>query len=90
MVNVKIVLYNKIEDMSNSKEYGAQLYDAAVLTAGAVGVLFASRKLTKDTLGVPMTLSGSAKLALAFGLSAIGMKMLKDKNILPDNPFKSS
>ena len=57
MVNVKIVLYNKIEDMSNSKEYGAQLYDAAVLTAGAVGVSFASRKLTKDTLGVPMTLS---------------------------------
>ncbi len=76
--------------MSKSKEYGAQLYDAAVLTAGAVGVSFASRKLTKDMLGVPMMLSQSAKLALAFGLSAIGMKMLKDKNILPDNPFKSS
>ena len=90
MVNVKIVLYNKIEDMSKSNEYGAQLYDAAVLTAGAVGVSFASRKLIKDMLGVPMMLSQSAKLALAFGLSAIGMKMLKDKNILPDNPFKSS
>ncbi len=48
--------------MSKSKEYGAQLYDAAVLTVGAVGVSFASRKLTKDTLGVPMTLGGSAKL----------------------------
>ena len=74
--------------MSKSKEYGEQLYDAAVLTVGA-GVSYASRKLTKDTLGVPMTLSGSAKLALAFGLSAIGVKMLKDKKILPDNPFKS-
>ena len=84
---VKNRVYNKIEDMSKSK---AQLYDAAVLTVGAVGVSFASRKLTKDTLGVPMTLSGSAKLALAFGLSAIGVKMLKDKSILPDNPFKAS
>ncbi len=73
--------------MSKSKEYGAQLYDAAVLTVGAVGVSFASRKLTKDTLGVPMMLNGSVKLA--FGLSAIGVKMLKDKSVLPDNPFKS-
>ncbi len=69
--------------MSKSKEYGAQLYDAAVLTAGAVGISFASKKLTKDTLGIP-------KLALAFGLSAIGVKMLKDKDLLPDNPFKTS
>ena len=75
--------------MSKSKEYGEQLYDAAVLTAGAVGVSYVSRKLSKDTLGVPMTLSGSAKLALAFGLSAIGVKALKDKKLLPDNPFKT-
>ena len=75
--------------MSKSKEYAEQLYEAAILTAGAVGASFASRKLTKDTLGVPMTLSGSAKLALAFGLSAIGVKMLKDKSVLPANPFKS-
>ena len=76
--------------MSKSKEYGAQLYNTAVLTVGAVGVSFVSRKLTKDTLGVPMTLNGSAKLALAFGISAIGVKMLKDKSVLPDNPFKTS
>ncbi len=76
--------------MSKTKEYGAQLYDAAVLTVGAVGISYASRKLTKDTLGVPMTLNGAAKLALAFGLSAIGVKVLKDKNLVPDNPFKAS
>ena len=75
--------------MSKPKEYGEQLYEAAVLTAGAVAVSYASRKLTKDTLGVPMTLNGAAKLTLAFGLSAIGIKTLKDKKILPDNPFKS-
>ncbi len=76
--------------MSKSKEYGAQFYDAAVLTSGAVGISFASRKLTKDTLGVPMTLGGAARLTLVFGLSAIGVKMLKDKSILPDNPFKTT
>ena len=75
--------------MTTAKEYGEQLYDAAVLTVGAVAVSYASRKLTKDTLGVPMTLNGSVKLALAFGLSAIGVKILKDKKILPDNPFKT-
>ena len=75
--------------MTTAKEYGEQLYDAAVLTAGAVAVSYANRKLTKDTLGVPMTLGGSAKLALAFGLSAIGIKTLKNKKYLPDNPFKT-
>ncbi len=75
--------------MTTAKEYGEQLYEAAVLTAGAVAVSYASRKLTKDTLGVPMTLGGSAKLALAFGLSSIGVKMLNDKKYLPANPFKS-
>ncbi len=76
--------------MSKSKEYGAQLYDAAVLTAGAIGVSYVSRKLTKDTLGVPVTLKGAAKLVIAFGLSAIGVKALKDKDLIPANPFKTS
>ncbi len=76
--------------MSKAKEYGEQLYDAAVLTVGAVRVSYASKKLTKDTLGVPMTLNSAVKLALAFGLSAIGVKTLKDKSLLPANPFKAS
>ncbi len=75
--------------MTTAKEYGEQLYEAAVLTAGAVAVSYASRKLTKDALDVPMTFKGSVKLALAFGLSSIGVKMLKDKKYLPDNPFKT-
>ena len=75
--------------MTTAKEYAEQLYEAAILTVGAVGVSYASRKITEDTLGVPMNLGGSAKLALAFGLSTIGVKMLKDKKVLPDNPFKT-
>ena len=72
--------------MSKPKEYGEQLYDAAILTVGAVGVSFVSKKLT-GVLGVPKL---AAKLALAFGISAIGVKTLKDKSLLPDNPFKTS
>ena len=74
--------------MTTAKDYIEQLYEAAVLTVEAVAVSYASRKTTKDTLGVPMTLNGSVKLALAFGLSAVGVKVLKDKKYLPDNPFK--
>ncbi len=75
--------------MTTAKEYGEQLYEAVILTAGDVGVSYASRKLTKDTLGVPMTLNGYMKLTLALGISAIGVKVLKDKKYLPDNPFKT-
>ncbi len=74
--------------MTTAKDYIEQLYEVAVLTVGAVAVSYASRKTTKDTLGIPMTLNGSVKLALAFGLSAVGVKVLKDKKYLPDNPFK--
>jgi hypothetical protein len=37
-----------------------------------------------------MMLGGMARLTLAFGLSAIGVKMLEDKKLLPDNPFKKT
>ncbi len=75
--------------MSKTKEFGKELYDAAFLTAGAIGVSFMSRKLAKESLGIPMTLNGAAKMMLAFGLSAVGIKMLDDKGYVPANPFKS-
>ena len=58
--------------MSKSKEYGEQLYDAAVLTAGAVGVSFASRKLTKDTLD-----KNKSKTTLTIMLKFIQSSILK-------------
>ena len=74
--------------MTTQKEVMKEIYDAAVLTAGAIAISFASKKLTKDSLGVPTTVMGASKLALAFGLSAVGVKMLEAKKMLPENPFK--
>jgi hypothetical protein len=74
--------------MTTQKEVMKEVYDAAVLTAGAIAISFASKKLTKENLGVPTTVMGTSKLALAFGLSAVGVKRLEAKKMLPENPFK--
>jgi hypothetical protein len=74
--------------MTTQKEVMKEVYDAAVLTAGAIAISFASKKLTKENLGVPITVMGASKLALSFGLSAVGVKMLEAKKMLPENPFK--
>ena len=66
-----------------------EVYDAAILTAGAIAISLASKQLAKDNLGIQTTVLGASKLVLAFGLSAVGIKMLEDKKLLPANPFKS-
>ena len=75
--------------MTTQKEVMKEIYDAAILTAGAIAISLVSKKLAKDNLGVQTTVLGASKLALAFGLSAVGVKMLEDKKLLPANPFKS-
>jgi hypothetical protein len=75
--------------MTTQKEVMKEIYDAAILTAGAIAISFASKQLAKDNLGIQTTVLGPSKLVLAFGLSAVGIKMLEDKKLLPANPFKS-
>jgi hypothetical protein len=75
--------------MTTQKEVMKEIYDAAILTTGAIAISLASKKLVKDNLGVQTTVLGASKLVLAFGLSAVGVKMLEDKKLLPANPFKS-
>ncbi len=67
--------------MSKSKEYGAQLYEAAVLMVGAIGISFASRKLTKDT---PRSDNAQWRCKTSACIR------IKCHCTLPDNPFKSS
>ena len=61
-----------------------KLYTAAVITAGVVGISYASKKVTKDSLGAPSTLNGAAKLVAAIGLSAVCVKVFQEKKYLPE------
>ena len=74
--------------MTTKNDVINELYTAAVLTAGLVGVSFASKKVAKDSLGIPTTPNGLVKLAVALGLSAVGVKYLQDKDYLPKEIVK--
>ena len=54
--------------MVSQKDVMNDAYTAAAITAGAVGVSYASKKFLKMPLGVPETVNGAAKLAVAVGL----------------------
>ena len=65
-------------------------YTAAAVTAGAVGVSYVSKKFLKTPLGVPETVNGAAKLAVAVGLGTLLVKTLQDKNYIPKEISKDS
>ena len=69
--------------MTSKKDVMNEHYTAVLITTAAVGVSYVSKKVTKDSLGVPASLNGFTKLAVAIGLSAVGVKMLQDKDYLP-------
>ncbi|CAB4007390.1 Hypothetical predicted protein [Paramuricea clavata] len=61
------------------KEVINELYDAALLTTGVVGVSYLAKTVSGKSLGAPMTLEGAAKLAVAVAGSAFTIGYLKDK-----------
>ena len=69
--------------MTTKNDVINELYTAAIITAGLVGVSFASKKVAKDSLGVPTTPNGIMKLAVALGLSTVGVKYLQKKDYFP-------
>ena len=79
--------------MSSQKDMINDAYTAAVITAGAVGVSYASQKFfvckqEKTPLGVPETVNGAAKLAVAVGLGTLLVKKLQEKKYLPEEICK--
>ena len=75
--------------MSISKEdLMNEVYDAGLVTLGAVGVGFASKKILKDGLGVPSTPMTIAKLAVAIVGGSILVQYLQKKDLLPNDPIK--
>ena len=70
------------EDLMN------EAYDVGVVTLGAVGVGFASKKILKNGLGVPSTPMSIAKLAVAIAGGSILVQYLQKKDLLPNDPVK--
>ena len=73
--------------MTSKKDMMNELYTGALITAGLVGVSYASKKFTKDSLRVPSSLNGLAKLTAAIGVRPVGVKLLQDR-ICPKENFR--
>ena len=76
--------------MSLSKnEVMNELYNAGLVTLGAVATSMVSKKLAKDDLGVTNSTQRILKLAAAVGGGALLVKFLQKKDYVPKEPFKS-
>ena len=60
------------------------LYNAGLITLGAVTTLMVSRKLMKDGLGVTGSTQG---VAAAVGGGSVLVKYLQKMNYVPEEPF---
>ena len=77
--------------MSLSKnEVMNELYNAGLVTLGAVATSMVSKKLAKDDLGVTNSTQRILKLAAAVEGGALLVKFLQKKDYVPKEPFKSS
>ena len=77
--------------MSLSKnELLKELYNAGLVTLGAVVTWMATKKLMKDDLGVTNSSQRVLNLAAAVGGGAILVKFLQKKDYVPAEPFKKS
>ncbi|CAB4003947.1 Hypothetical predicted protein [Paramuricea clavata] len=73
----------------DKSEMGGEVYDALLLTAGAIGISMASKKLLKEPLGTPENTKGMLKLAVSLSLSSLLVSYLKKHKYIPDNPIKT-
>ena len=74
----------------DKSEMGGEVYDALLLTAGAIGISMASKKLLKEPLGTPESTKGMMKLAVSVSLSSLLVAYLKKNKFIPDDPFKKA
>ena len=64
------------------------LYNAGLITLGAVATSMVTRKLMKDGLGVPGSTQGILKLVVAVGGGSVLVRYLQKMNYVPEEPFK--
>ena len=64
------------------------IYNAGLITLGAVGTSMVGKKLMKYELGVSNTSQGIFKLAIAVGRGSILVKYLQKSGYVPEEPWK--
>ena len=74
--------------MTTKNDVINELYTAGLITVGAVGVSLASKKVTKDSLGISSTPIGVLKLLFSIGLSTVAVKYLQDSDYVPKELVK--
>ena len=74
----------------SKKEVMNELYNAGLVTLGAVATSMISEKLTKDDLGVTSSTQRILKLAAAVGGGSILVKFLQKKDYVQNEPFKKT
>ena len=74
----------------NKGEVMNELYNAGLVTLGAVATSMVTKKLIKDDLGVTNSTQSVLKLAAAVGGGALLVKFLQKKDYVPKEPFKSN
>ena len=75
--------------MSVERNVMNELYDATLVTIGAVAVSMLSKKAIGEQLGTPTTANGTLKLAAAVGAGTVGVKYMQSKKWLPTDPFNN-
>ena len=65
------------------EEFKKELYNVALITAGATAVGFAAKKAVGTQLGTPETLKGSLKLGVAIGVGCFLIKFAEKKKWVP-------
>ena len=70
------------------KDLMNELYDATLITLGAVAVSMVSKRVVREQLGTPTTMRGTLKLAAAVRAGTVGVKYMQSKKWIPTDPFK--
>ena len=65
-----------------------QVFDADLITLGAVGISMVSKKTMRDSLGVPSTGIGILKMTAAIASGTMLIQYLQKQKIIPHDPFK--
>ena len=64
------------------------IYNAGLITLGAVATSMASKKLVKEDLGVSSSARSILRMAVAVGGGSLLVKLLQKKDYVPAEPFK--